>query len=287
LNPLDAFAFFPDMRGGLPLKRLVYLSTLVVGAVALSQGKPAEKVASGDPKPVAGVNWQGQVVKATGAGAPDLKSANPAQARLGAERAAQMDAFRNLLAQVKGIQISAGKTVGDAMAKDEIKGRVEGVIRGFKITGKRYFSDSGVEVDVEVPLAALTEVVVDDKADTALATAVPMKADGERKNTGLVVDARGLGVTPALAPRILDEAGKEVYGAKVVTAEARKSSGVASYVQSVEEAKKSMKAGDKPLIIKATKANGSDLVLGADDVKKLAEANNSYLAEGRVVIVTN
>ena len=40
-------------------------------------------------------------------------------------------------------------------------------------------------------------------------------------------------------------------------------------------------------MVKASKANGSDLVLSNDDVKKLAEANSSYLAEGRVVIVTN
>ena len=29
-------------------------------------------------------------------------------------------------------------------------------IRGFKVVNKRYYSDSGVEMDVEVPLAALT-----------------------------------------------------------------------------------------------------------------------------------
>jgi hypothetical protein len=275
------------------VKRLVCLLALALASVVLAQGKPADRTSTGDPKPAAGVNWSGAVVKATGSGAPDLKAANPAQARLGAERAAQLDAFRNLLEQVKGVQISGGKTVGDAMSKAELKGRVEGVVRGFKVTGKRYFSDSGVEVDVEVPLAALSEVVLDAPADTALAAAppptpvVPVKAEGEKKNTGLVVDARGLGVTPALAPRILDEGGKEVYGAAVVTPEARKAGGVASYVQSVDDAKKSMKAGDKPLIIKASKAKGSDLVLGSDDVKKLAEANNSYLAEGRVVIVTN
>src|SRR4051812_7510374 len=89
-------------------------------AIALSLSVSAAE--KREPPPAAGVNWQGQVVKATGSGAPDLKASNPAQARLGAEKAAQLDAFRNLLAQVKGIAISGGKTVGDAMAKDEIKG---------------------------------------------------------------------------------------------------------------------------------------------------------------------
>ncbi len=270
------------------MKSHVWMLALALAVSAQAQSKDAKKDASGsakkeEPKAAAGVNWQGQVVKATGSGAPDMKASNPAQARLGAEQAAKMDAFRNLLAQVKGIQISAGKTVGDEMAKDEIKGKVEGVIRGFKVTGKRYFSDSGVEIDVEVPLSALAEVLVDNK-DEKLA----VKSDGEKKNTGLVVDARGLNVTPALAPRLLDEAGKPVYAAECLSDEARKSSGVAGYAKSLDEAKKNMqRVGDKPLVLKATKAQGSDLVLSADELKKLAEANNSYLAEGRVVIVTN
>jgi hypothetical protein len=264
------------------VKRLVCLLVAMAMPLAYAQGK--DKKFEGDPKVTPGVNWQGQVVKATGSGAPDLKATTPAQARIGATRAAKMDAFKNLLEQVKGIQVSAGKTVGQAMAGDEIRGKVEGVIRGFKITGTRYYSDGGIEVDVEVPLSALTELLLPE-SDTQLAT--PGKPEGEAKNTGLVIVASGLKVTPALSPRLLDEGGKELYGATTLTPEARKSSGVASYVQTLDEAKKSMKAGDKPLVVKATMAKGSDLILGADDLKKLAEVNNSYLADGRVVIVTN
>ncbi len=264
------------------MKRLVLMLALAIPFGApWAQGKDAKKV-EGDPKPMQGVNWGGQVVKATGAGAPDVKASSPAQARLGAERAATLDAFRNLLAQVKGIQISAGKTVNDAAASDEIKAKVEGVVKGYKIVGKRYFSDGGVEVDVEVPLAALTDVF-DPEVTQQMAT----KTDGDKLNTGLVIDARGLKVSPALAPRVLDEAGKALYSVDSLSVDARKQTGVASYVQSLDEAKKSMKAGDKPLIIKASKANGTDLQLGSDEVKKLASANTSYLAEGRVVIVLN
>lgn len=265
------------------MKRLVWLAIVAAPLCSFAQGKsrPAEKPAE---KPAPGVNWHGQVVKATGSGAPDMRAANPAQARLGAERAALMDAFRNLLEQVKGIQVSAGKTVGDAMANDEIRGKVEGVVRGYKVTAKRYYSDSGVEVDVEVPLAALSEVLV---VPSESPSAIGLKTEGEKKNTGLVVDARGLPVQPALAMRLLDESGKPLYGPDFLSAEARKRSAVAAYVQSLEEAKKSMKAGDRPLVVKASKALGSDLVLPKEEAKRLAEANNSYLAEGRVVIVMN
>ena len=80
---------------------------------------------------------------------------------------------------------------------------------------------------------------------------------------------------------------KVVYSVDSLSADARKSSGVASYVQSLDEAKKSMKAGDKPLVLKATKATGTDLQLDPADALKLLATNAGFLAEGRVIIVTN
>ncbi len=267
------------------MKRLVCLSALAVSLGAFAQqpttGKKTQPVTE-KGKAAQGVNWEGQVLKATGSGAPDVRASSPAQARLGAERAAQMDAFRNLIAQAKGIQISAGKTVGDELAKDEIRGKVEGAIRAYRITDRRYYSDNGVEIDVEVPLAAITQVV-----SAAPEQQLAVKTDGGATHSALVIDARGLKVVPALAPRVLDADGKPVYGAEALTAEARKAHGVASYFKSLDEANKSALVGAQPLVVKAAKADGSDVILSAEDAKKLAAANQSFLAEGRVAIVTN
>jgi hypothetical protein len=186
---------------------------LVVFAQAAKDGaKKSTPSAEKEKKqgPGGEVNWSGQIIKATGSGAPDMKATSAAQARLGATTAAKLDAFRNLLAQVKGIQVSAGKTGSDAMASDEVRARVEGLIRGYRVTATRYYSDNGVEIDVEVPLAALTEALIPDTTG-ADAQKLACKDAGEKKNTGLIVDARGLGVTPALAPRILDESGNTLY----------------------------------------------------------------------------
>src|SRR3954464_7024813 len=124
----------PEWR--VPVKQLVCLLAVVLPLAAFA-GEPKGAKTAQAPKTQPGVNWEGQVLKATGAGAPDMKASTPAQARLGAETAAKLDAFRNLLTQAKGIRVSAEKTVGDAMTSDEVKARVEGVIKGFKITGKR------------------------------------------------------------------------------------------------------------------------------------------------------
>ncbi|MFT3708157.1 MAG: hypothetical protein QM817_10935 [Archangium sp.] len=264
------------------MKKLLLAFCLAVPLGVFAQGKTDAKQPAAVDK--GGVNWAGQVVRATGSGAPDLKAQNPAQARLGAERAALSDAFRNLLAQVKGVSVDGTKKMGDLMEKDEIRTRVEGLVKGYKIVNKRYFSDSGVEVEIEVPLALLSDVI---DPDATQMLAVAAKPEAEKTTTGLVIDARGLKVTPSLMPRVLDDGGKPVYSIDSLSADARKQSGVAAYVQSLDDAQKSLKAGEKPLVIKAAKATGSDLQLAPEDAKKLAALNTSFLADGKVVIVLN
>jgi hypothetical protein len=280
------------------VKRLARLLVLV-GAVGASHAQGKDAKVTGDPRPVSGVNWAGQVIRATGAGAPDLKAASPAQARLGAERAALADALRNLLAQVKGVAVDGTRKLGEMMEKDEVRLKVEGLVRGYKVVGKRYYSDGGVELDVEVPVALLTDVVDPDPTQVPLVQALPPspppmpalepgpKRDPEVASTGLVIDARGLKVMPALAPRVLDDAGKALYTVDSLSAEARKTTGVASYVQSLEEARKSLKAGDQPMVVKAAKASGADLHLASDDARKLAATTGTFLSQGKVVIVLN
>jgi hypothetical protein len=250
----------------------LWVLALAMPLLALAQDKGS--------KAGPGVDWEAQVLRASGAGAPDLKASNPAQARLGAERSAKQDALRNLLEQARGLPIRADRTVGEELAREEVRGRVEEALRGFKVVGRRLYSDSGVELDVEVPLAALAAVVV-PAAETPLA----LNPEGARKHTGLVVDARGLGAKPVLAPRLLDSAGKPLYGPEALAAEARVSTGVAAWFTDLDAAKKAPRVGAQPLVLKAAKLQGSDLVLSDEAVKQLTEANTRYLAEGRVAIV--
>src|SRR6516165_6131354 len=119
-------------------------------ALAVCAALPAAARADG------GVDWQRKVVKCTGSGAANLRDAggNPAVARIGAEKAAKLDALRNCMEALKGVQLESGKTVGGALASDQtLTGQVQGLVKGFKVIGApRYFSDGGVEMDVEVPL---------------------------------------------------------------------------------------------------------------------------------------
>ncbi|HXX30638.1 MAG TPA: hypothetical protein VEJ89_07965 [Myxococcaceae bacterium] len=229
------------------------------------------------------VDWQDQVLKATGSGAPDMRATSPAQARLGAEKAAQLDAFRNLLGQAKGIRVSASQTVGDRMVTEEIRARVEGVIKGYRVVKKRYFSDQGVELDVEVPLASISLALFPAPADAP----TPAGNPGGDRHTGVVVDVRGLGVQPALAPRLLDEAGRLLYGLEVLSDAARKTTGAAGWFKSMDAATRARAVGDAPLVLKAARAQGSDLILAAAEARALGELAPAVLQEGRVAIVYN
>ena len=239
------------------------------------------------PPQVPGVDWTAKTIKATGKGSPAMNAPSVAAARIGAEKAAEMDAIRNILATLKGIQVTSEKTVGDTMsASADVSAKLEGEAKGFKRVNTRYFSDGGVEIDVEMSIEGLLAEL--EAGEPKAVEAAKLPAVGDAKNTGLVVDASGLHPKPALAPRLVDEAGKEVYSQAVVAPAALKANGIAGYLKKLDEAKKSSRVGERPLIVKALRLSGaSDLVIANADAEKLRDpkGNVSYLGEGRVIIV--
>ncbi len=238
------------------------------------------------------VDWEHKVVRCTGSGAANLKDAdgNPAVARIGAEKAARIDALRNCLAALRGVQIESGRSVGSALESDAVlSGKVQGLVRGFRTVGKpRYFSDGGVEIDVEVPLeGALSDALLPRQPQPGAAEPVPAAAEGGP--TSLVVDARGQKLTPALAPRVRDEAGREVYGPGKLADAGRRAGGAAAYAPDLESARRSLgeRLGERPLVVKAVRVDGSDVVISAADAALLGGPVPAFLALGRVVILAD
>lgn len=128
---------------------------LLLGLLFIVSGcyiMPAQQLAP-EPAPSPQGEWAPIIIRATGGGAPPEKAINPAQARLMAERAAKLDAYRNLLEQAYGVNISSKSTVRNfALQNDVIRSRVEAYIRGAKIIDTRHLDDGGVEVEMEVTL---------------------------------------------------------------------------------------------------------------------------------------
>jgi hypothetical protein len=254
------------------------------GGEALAEGEQpdvVQKVGHGE------INWSAKKVTATGSGAANLKDGPVAVARLNAERAAKLDALRNIMETLEGVQVDAKRSAGDVMSNGTIKSRVTGMARNFKVVDTRYYSDGSVDVVVEMPL--------DEELTAALsveAKGKPAAKKGTAAFTGLVVNAKGLGLLPSMAPRIVDEKGKEVYGATVVTKDGLKDGGIATYAKDVEGAKDEATVGATPLIVKglrlADKTKTDVVIANADADKLRGESTDlSFLSDGKVVIVVD
>ena len=233
------------------------------------------------------VNWSTNTITATGSGAANFKDANVAVARLNAERAAKLDALRNILETIKGVQIDGKKSGADVLSNGQIQAKVMGLAKNFKVVDTRYYSDGSVDVVVQMPMSgSLTSTLVPKHKKRKLNSA------GPENFTGLVVNAKSLSVTPSMAPRITDEKGKEVYGVSVVQQSAVEKGGIAGYAKNLDTAKGDNRVGKKPLVVKALgtgDGNSTDLFIANADADKLRDPkqNLGYLTEGKVIIVVD
>ncbi len=257
--------------------------------LAFAQIQPVVSGDLGDGK----VDWGSRTIVATGIGAPNPELP-PATQRPSATRAAQMVALRNALETVKGISLNSTTTIENLMvSSDRITSSVDGFLRGFQQKGHtRYMSDGTVEITMEIPIDQIgLEVMMDDIQETARKNSFEgAQASSPVIFTGLIIDARELGVKPALSPKVLDEDGREVYGSAYVTREWASQHGVVGYTKDVADAAQLDRVGDTPGMIKALRASGpnrADVVISAKDAADVRSAseNLKFLSQCRVVFV--
>ena len=243
------------------------------------------------------VDWTSQVLRSTGIGAPNVNMPLPQQ-RAGALRAARMDALRNLLETVKGINLNSETLVENAVVtNDQILTKVEGAVRGFRVVDTRYMSSGDVEVGVEVPLTGIITDALLPPLPAFSGDSAPVSTGGAGVETpvagavsGLIVDARGLGLRPAMAPRVLDGQGNEVYGSKLVDREYAVDIGMVGYEKDVNRAAKNERVASTPMVVKGVEASGpnkTDVVIGAADAAKIQSTaeNANFLQQCKVMFV--
>jgi hypothetical protein len=80
------------------------------------------------------------------------------QQKLMARRAAELDAYRLLAEQVLGVELQGQTTVEDFVtSRDDIRSRVDAILRGARIVAVRSFSDGTAEVDAELTVRQVVE----------------------------------------------------------------------------------------------------------------------------------
>lgn len=108
--------------------------------------------------------------------------------------------------------------------------------------------------------------------------------------TGVVLDARGLGMKPALMIRVLDEGGMELYRGQYVPQEKAAQMGLALFSRDLTAAQTNPRVGKNPLTVKGSKvnpANPSDIILAEENARKMAPyaQKGTFLEDCRVMVV--
>ena len=278
---------------------------VVARAQTWTAPKPTDKVDGG-------VNWTTQVITASAIGVAPPYATSPEHGRALAITAGTVLARQELLAIARGVTIDSRTTVQAAMvANSTTEARVSGVIRGAQVVATRDLGGGAVEVTVAIPAtgefadlllprpplnvppaAVVTPAPAPPPAVTPPAPAPPRPSAVAAIYTGLVIDARGFGIKPAMAPKVLSEGGQEVYGFSVVDRNWVIQQGMAGYAKDLTAAQAHSRVTDKPLTVKAVAASGSnktDVVISNADAQLLLGSgqNLSFLEKARVMLVVD
>jgi hypothetical protein len=242
-------------------------------------------------------DWTTGIVTAKGIGIPPKNPASALQAKEMARAAAWAVALRNLLEAVKGVYVDSTTTVSNYVTtNDEVRTRVEGMVKGAKLVKEQEMPDGSFETTVEMKLTGDFSGVVLPKASPRTDPLPQYKkpvVDGHaisKSYSGLVVDARGTGAHAALAPRILNEQGDEAYSVAYVEQRGVAEQGIAIYVPDLPSAQANPRVTSTPLLVKALRSSGNnhtDLVVSDADVQTIhgVPEHFKFLKQAKVLVI--
>ena len=141
---------------------------------------------------------------------------------------------------------------------------------------------------VDTPDSLTTPPTADSLAADELVVFMP-----ETPYTGLLVDVRGLGLQPSIAPRVLSTAGHVIHGAATVDRSLATDYGVAGYDDDIDRAYTSERLGGEaanPFVVRATGTAGrysGDAILDNFDAVQVLQADEvgDFLRQGRVTFL--
>lgn len=227
-----------------------------------------------------------------------------------ARMAAVMDAQRNLLGIIKGVQIDSDTLMQDLIIEsDTVKRNISGLLRGAQIIEEGERDNDEYYVKMRVPLYGATDslasVIMPEIRKNKNPEPFPKvnesnlteKEKQKVKNagyTGVVVKADGLDMDPTFSPVIYDTEGREIYGVENLNYDKVISEGMVDYSESLEDANKDGRAGNNPLVVDAVQVTGGNnstnkvnAVISVEDADKILLANEEtgILEDTSVVFV--
>jgi len=251
--------------------------------------------------PTGQMNWLKGTLRATGIVKPmgkrTLNPIDPQKILSTAKVAAQ----QNLLKSVKQIRISSLERVGTLANSDPLfMAKIQELIKQAPVVKQFYLSDGTVTIVLELALSgAFYQLVMPrevEQIDPVTPVDLPDQRDGEHPDrsvwTGLVVDAYGLSLNPALVPRIVDERGDRVYGPEFISRDFAVRWGGCGYILAMDPSVKKDRIGAHPMTVKGLRVKGpeqTDIVISAADASRIRAAAEHvfFMREGRVVVLVD
>lgn len=184
------------------------------------------------------------------------------------------------------VRIGAGRLASSLLdGSDRIADRLDENLSLWEVFKVNYFTSGKVEISGSLPL------------QTWLRPAMVAMAHGKERTgpatgpiTGLVVDARGLTVEPAMAPSIQSSGGTTIYSIEGVTEAAVSQRSPVVYVTDPANPLAVTRAGEQPLFVRAAGVEEQvNLVIREEDaVRVRTEAEAApFLLHANVVIVVD
>lgn len=225
-----------------------------------------------------------------------------------AVRKAVISARKQLLDIILSTRINSKATVSAYLSEDaDLAARVRGMVQNSPLERPAMFDETGEVRVYETFRGKLAELVlpttiqfqsgIPPKLSTSLEQqfeyqqAPPEVAgNGSISYTGVIIDARGLQVTPCLSPVVYGQDGVGAYGAFLVSRENAIRNGVVAYSTTPDPAQLRSRVGSNPLIIRALNAYGSwrtDLIISTPmaNLVRATMSSPSLAGNSRVVIV--
>lgn len=255
------------------------------------------------------INWSKGVVEARGIAAASENIQVSPQGRAIALKEATAVAAYNLFNTLEEIRIDADTKLFDVLANsEEITSRLKAMIKEATVTNRKHSPDGTVEVALQMSLYGGFAQLVLPPEIKQIESIRPIQTDKTVGNatlreesepncipkcfTGVVVDARGIRLKPAMAPRIVDENGDEIFGPSFASREFAVQGGMVRYVSDLAMALKDRRVADNPMTLKGIYTRGfgnCDIIVSVSDANRLRNNFNhlSFLKKCRVIIVTD
>jgi hypothetical protein len=279
------------------------------GLILAGQGRAADKTDVVQFFDHGHINWSTGLLISSGVAAPPAKKeAKTPQAFEEALAQAKVLALQHMRDIVLKTRIDSPELVGSIVAANDIMmAKVESLLKSAKAVRQEYLSDGTVEVFMQMPMyGGFSQLVLPEEIKQIEPIKTVSNGNGNSENvlqesrtdieeetyTGIVVDARGIQFSPAMAPVIVDEKSREVYGSAFVSREFAVQQGMTGYSRDVQTAGQNPRVSGNPLMVKGlgtVENSPSTIIISNADASKIKSASEhiSFLKKCRVMIVAD